>query len=127
MSLFPIEAFDHYWAMWNERDVALVRMHLERAVTDDVVFCDPVAFHAGRDALEANVRQLRVARPTVEFALGSGVDSHHDRHRYRWRMLRKGRLLLNGFDVATTTADGLIERIDGFFGPLPELPDVDRR
>jgi hypothetical protein len=122
MSLFPCEAFDHYWAMWNERDLTLLRAHLDRAVTDDVVFCDPVALHTGRAALEANVRGLRVERPTVEFVLASAVDSHHDRHRYRWHMVRQGRVLLVGYDVATTSSSGLIERVDGFFGPLAELP-----
>lgn len=120
MSRFSLEAFDHYWEMWNARDVAQVRGRLERAVTDDFVFCDPIHFHVGRDALEANVREFRADQPDAEFVLASGVDHHHNRYRYRWDFTRNGRVLVEGFDVATVSDGGLIERIDGFFGQLPD-------
>jgi hypothetical protein len=125
MSLFPAPSFGHYWSMWNERDLDLVRCHLQQAVTDDFVFCDPVNFHVGRDALERNVREFREQQPLALFVLGSGVDSHHDRCRYEWHLTRRGRVLVRGFDVATIADDGLIERIDGFFGPLPPLQPIE--
>ena len=121
MSRYSVEAFDHYWEMWNERDPTRVRAHLERAVTDDFVFCDPINFHVGKDALEANVHEFRAEQPDAEFVLASGVDHHHNRHRYRWDFTRRGRVLVEGFDVATVSENGLIERIDGFFGELPGL------
>lgn len=120
MSLFLSESFDHYWSMWNETDLDLVRGHLEKAVSEDFIFCDPINFHVGREALEQNVRELRTSRPTIEFALGSGVDSHHNRSRYVWHLVDHGKVLVKGFDVATINDDGHIERIDGFFGSLPE-------
>lgn len=119
MSLFPSPSFDHYWAMWNEGDPSKVRGHLDQAVTVNFIFCDPLHFHVGRDALEANVHGFRAEQPKVTFAVGSGVDSHHNRVRYEWHFIRGGRVLLRGFDVATLADDGLIERIDGFFGELP--------
>jgi hypothetical protein len=127
MEVFPVAAFDHYWAMWNETDPDAVRSHLDRAVTDDFVFCDPIHFHVGRDALEANVRNFRAEQPAAVFTIGSGFDSHHNRHRYQWHFTRRGRVLVTGLDIATVGEGGLIERIDGFFGPLPGLPDHDGR
>lgn len=121
MSLFPEPAFEHYWNMWNETDMSAVRGHLDQAVTPDFIFCDPLHFHVGRDALEENVRTFRGDQPQAEFAIGSGVDSHHNRYRYEWHLLRSGRVLVRGFDVTTVADNGLIERIDGFFGPLPDL------
>ena len=122
-ALFDLPAFDHYWAMWNETDLGRVREHLDQAVSEDFIFCDPLHWHVGRDALEENVRQLRTEEPLAEFDVSSGVDQHHNRYRYSWTFGRRGRVLLHGFDVATTNEDGLIERIDGFFGPLPDRPE----
>lgn len=121
MSAFPAPSFDHYWTMWNEPDVDLVRGHLDQAVSEDFIFCDPVHFHVGRDALEANVRGLRSEHPRVAFSVASGIDSHHNRVRYEWHMTMGARTIIRGFDVATTSDDGLIERIDGFFGKLPNI------
>ncbi|MDQ3469247.1 MAG: hypothetical protein M3487_05715 [Actinomycetota bacterium] len=125
MAPYPIEALDHYWAMWNERDVDRIRVHLEQAVTDDVVFCDPLHFHVGRDALEANVRGLRLRRRAAQFAVTSRVDSHHNRHRYHWRFTLGSRVVENGFDVATVADSGLLERVDGFFGELAVATPAD--
>ena len=107
--------------MWNEPNLSAVRGLLDRAVTTNFVFCDPINFHVGRDALEANVRHFRTEQPLAVFVLASGVDAHHNRVRYHWNFTRRGRTLLRGFDVATIAESGLIERIDGFFGPLSDL------
>lgn len=126
MSTFPHPSFDHYWNMWNETDLDAVRGHLDQAVTDDFIFCDPLNFHVGRDALEANVREFRTEQPLAEFTFGSGIDSHHNRHRYEWHLSRRERVLVRGFDVVTVAESALIERIDGFFGPLPDLDTTSR-
>jgi hypothetical protein len=119
MSLFVAQAFNHYFSMWNERDPAQVRSHLDQAVTEDFIFCDPQHFHTGRDALEANVLGFRADHPLVSLEVASGVDAHHNRVRYEWHILKGTRVLFRGFDVATLADSGLIERIDGFFGSLP--------
>ncbi len=120
MTQFPIPAFDHYWSMWNETDLNEVRRHLDQAVTEDFVFCDPLHWHVGRDALEQNVRQFRADQPLAEFAISSGFDNHHNRYRYSWTFGRRGRVLVHGLDIATVADNGSIERIDGFFGALPD-------
>ena len=123
MSLFPSEPFEHYLAMWNSGDAATRRHHLERAVTADVIFCDPANHHVGIDALEHNATELNAAEPDFEFEIASGFDHHHDRYRYRWRVVKHGETVLEGMDVTTVDEQGLLQRIDGFFGPIPGRPD----
>ena len=89
------------------------------------MFCDPLHHHVGRDALEANVLQLRSTYPHTAFSLGSGVDHHHDRCRYEWHFTLKGRLVIAGFDAVRIADSGLLDRIDGYFGPLPPLAATD--
>lgn len=119
MSRYPNAAFEHYWQMWNSGDLDEARRHLELAVTDGFIFCDPVEFHTGRQALAANVRRFRWRYPEAHFELRSGFDRHHNRYRYRWDMIDDGEIVVEGTDIATVADDGLIERIDGFFGPIP--------
>ncbi len=115
------ESMRHYWNMWNEPDVEQIRSHLELAVSDDVLFVDPLHQHQGKDALEANVRQLRSEKPKYSFVIASNIDGHSNRYRYRWNLMRRDRVLLKGFDVTTLNEDGMVERIDGFFGELVEF------
>lgn len=116
-------ALQHYWRMWNEDDLGLLRAHLEQAVTADVVWADPLHFHVGIDALEANARELKSAKPEYYFVIASELDAHHDRYRYQWHMKRKHRVLMRGLDIVTMNAVGLIERVDGFFGALKPPAD----
>ena len=75
----------------------------------------------GIDELEAAIRRLRTSKPDYWFVIVSEIDSHHDRLRYRWDMIRNGRTLMEGLDVVTLDPNsGLIARVDGFFGdPTP--------
>ncbi|MEZ5246980.1 MAG: nuclear transport factor 2 family protein [Acidimicrobiales bacterium] len=114
------EVLRHYLRMWNERDPAEIRAHLDRCVGDDCWWVDPVHQHTGRDGLEANVREFRATYPDADLGLGSNVDSHNGRHRYEWYITSSpGELLIRGLDVVTVDDDsGLINRVDGFFGAL---------
>jgi len=110
-----------YWTAWNEPHVDSIRRHLVDAVTDGVEWNDPRDSFVGIDALERAIRELRTSKPEYRFVIASEIDSHHDRLRYRWDMVRGGRTLMEGLDVVTVhSGSGLIERIDGFFGhPSP--------
>jgi len=107
-----------YLRMWNEPDPAMIRHHLEVAVTDDCLWVDPLHQHVGREPLHAQVNEFRQTYPDADLGLGSNVDSHNDRYRYEWIITVSGELLLRGFDVTTLAPSGLIERVDGFFGTL---------
>ena len=113
------DALTHYLDMWNERNPELVRGHLDQAVSEDMLFVDPRDQHTGRDALHQNVRRFRRAFPDADLFLTTGVDGHNNRYRYNWRIAVGEQVILDGFDVTTLNDDELIERVDGFFGPLP--------
>jgi hypothetical protein len=107
-----------YWTAWNEADLDAVPGHLDRAVTAEVEWNDPRDSFVGIDELERAVRRLRTEKPRYRFVIASEIDHHHDRLRYRWDMVSRGRTLMEGLDVVTVDpASGLITRVDGFFGP----------
>jgi hypothetical protein len=115
------EALVSYWTAWNELDLTRVEDHLVVAVTDDVVWNDPRDSFVGINELKAAICRLRQEKPEYEFFIRSEIDHHHDRFRYRWDMVRKGRVLMEGLDIVTVEpSSGLIARVDGFFGhPTP--------
>ena len=121
------EAMQHYLQMWNETDPDHIRAHLDKAVTHDCLWVDPIHCHTGRDALEENVRGFRSDYPDAVLGLTSNVDGHHGRYRYEWAIHVGGEPFITGFDVATFAENGLIDRVDGFFGELQraasESPD----
>ena len=117
MSTAP-PSFDHMLAAWNEPDPAKVRQHLDRALTDDVHFVDPSVDLVGVDAFEANVHHVHEQIPGAVYSRTSDVDEHHRHFRYHWAIHLDGELILAGFDVAVTDADGRVEKVIGFFGPL---------
>ena len=119
------DALRHYWTMWNEPDLDHVRRHLDLAVSVDFVFADPMHFHTGRDALEENVRTIRTNKPHYRFAIASELDVQNDCYRYEWHLLRKARFLMNGFDIAQINTDGQLARVDGFFGDLVPVAELD--
>lgn len=119
------DALVAYWTAWNESDLDLVPHHLASAVTDDVEWNDPRDSFVGIEALEAAIRRLRSSKPEYRFTIASEIDGHHGRLRYRWDMTRGDRTLMEGLDVVTLAPDGLIARVDGFFGhPTPIDPAV---
>ena len=107
-------------AAWNEPDPDRVRAHLERALATDVEFIDPSIETHGIDEFEANVHGVKGRLPGAVYERTSGVDSHHRLHRYSWRISRDGELVLSGFDVTEVDESGMVLRVLGFFGPLPD-------
>lgn len=116
------DALISYWSAWNEPELEQVRKHLVDAVTDDVEWNDPRDSFVGIDDLEAAIIRLRSTKPEYRFVIASEIDHQHDRLRYRWDMIRNGRTLMEGLDVATLhSSTGLIARVDGFFGHLTPI------
>jgi hypothetical protein len=60
--------------------------------------------------------------PDHIFRRTSGVDAHHGRGRYAWELVAPtGAVAVSGLDVIEFAPDGRVQRIVGFFGPLPEI------
>ena len=112
-----------YWTMWNAEDLSQLRPLIDRCVTPDVEWVDPRDHFTGRDDLEACARRLKESKPNYRFEIVSEIDGHHDRLRYRGNMVSRGRVLMEGLDVVTLSPDGLISRVEGFFGPLTPVAD----
>lgn len=119
------ESLVSYWHAWNEVDLRRVPEHLTGAVCEDVEWNDPRDSFVGILALEEAIGRLRTSQPGLRFVMASEVDHHHGRLRYRWDMVRRGRTLMEGLDIVTLDATGLICRIDGFFGNPTPIRDVD--
>jgi len=115
------DALVAYWTAWNEDDLDAVPGLLAEAVTERVEWHDPRDSFVGVAELEAAMRRLRTDKPDYRFVITSEIDHHHRRLRYRWDMVRKGRVLMEGLDIVTLEpSSGLICRVDGFFGyPTP--------
>jgi hypothetical protein len=116
-----------YWTAWNETSLQNVPTHLSKAVTENVEWNDPRDSLMGRTALEHLVLELRTSKPTYRFVLASEIDHQHGRLRYRWNMVNRNRVLMEGLDVATLCPHtGLIQRVDGFFGHPTQIGDQTR-
>ena len=118
------ESFDHMLAAWNEPDPTKVRDHLDKALAPEVHFVDPSIDVVGIDAFEENVHRVHEQVPGAVYSRTSDVDGHHGHHRYHWASHLDGELRLAGFDVAVTDAEGRVEKVIGFFGPLDPSADA---
>lgn len=115
------KSLDSMLAAWNEPDAAKVRGHLEQALDRSVRFVDPSIDVSGIDGFEANVHEVKSKIPGAVYSRTSGVDSQHNFHRYHWAISQNGLLLISGFDVTETNADGKVVCVIGFFGEVPDL------
>jgi hypothetical protein len=120
MSAHPTP-IDNMLAVWNERDLSLIRGRLEAVLAPEIAFIDPTIVTNGLGEFEENVRDFRTKYPQAHIRRASGIDSHHNLHRYNWEITVEEKVFLAGFDVTETTADGKVCRVLGFFGPLPKL------
>ena len=119
MAALP-QSFKHLLAAWNESDLGQIRSHLDKAITPQIEFTDPNFCIRGIDAFENMIKEFRKNAPKATCAHTSGYDSHHNRFRYQWTVQVNPNTAVVGYDVTTLNDDGLVERIDGFFGELPE-------
>ena len=52
------------------------------------------------------------------------MDQHHGMFRFSWVMVDpQERPILEGMDFVEVAADGLLQRITGFFGAFPPVPE----
>ena len=115
------EVFEEYLAAWRSADEATIRLHVDRSLATSIVWCDPNYNIEGRDAVVEMIVEFHKLVPDAGLSLTTKVDSHHDRHRYDWLVTSGGRSVMRGTDVVMVNGDGLISRIDGFFGRLEPL------
>lgn len=113
------QCFIDMLAAWNEKDPSKVRGHLDKALADDVVFVDPKYWVEGIDAFEKMVAEFHAEYAVSTCEHISGLDHHHNRYRYEWRVSVNGVPAVTGMDVVELNDAGKVARVDGFFGPFP--------
>ncbi len=114
------EIVQAYMAAWNEHDETERRALLDRAWADDGRYTDTMSDAPGREALVALISQFHQRMPGASIIATSGIDEHHGRLRFTWKMTaRDGSTGMEGIDVGQVADDGRLQSITGFFGPLP--------
>jgi hypothetical protein len=109
-----------YGEAWNEADEVKRAALLELSFAADGTYEDPQSRYEGRDALSEGIRDFLGRNPGARIEIASGVDRHHDKIRFRWRLLAAdGSITSEGMDYGELAEDGRIKRIVGFFGPFP--------
>jgi hypothetical protein len=109
------EVLASYLEAWNTNDPAERAALLERSVTDDVVFIDPMAHLAGRADLAQHIAAMHATYAGVRFEPGGEVDSHNNVLRTAWVAKLGDKVVLRGLDVDDVADDGRLSRIIGFF------------
>ena len=115
----PSELIELYIAAWCEPDRARRQQLLERVWAEDGIYTDPTARVAGRTQFVDHIGGFFKQFPQARLEVTSGVDAHHEVIRFTWRMvLADGKVLVEGIDFGELAADGKLQRIVGFFGPV---------
>jgi SnoaL-like domain len=110
-----------YMAAWNEPDERKRRQLLEKAWADDGRYTDPMSDAQGRDALVALISQFHKQMPGAGILPTSGIDEHHGRLRFAWKMTAAdGSTGMEGIDIGQLAEDGRLQSIVGFFGTPPQ-------
>jgi hypothetical protein len=111
---------DTYFAAWNETDPARRRALLEQTWVPEGVYTDPLSFVTGLDEIDTMVAGVQQQFPGHPFSLLSGVDAHHDRIRFEWRLADpQATPVMDGIDVVELAEDGRFRRLSGFIGTRP--------
>ncbi len=109
-----------YGAAWNEPDPARRKALLEKAWAADGTYTDPMAEIAGREALIELISQFQKQMPGAQIVLTSGIDEHHKRIRFGWRVAAPdGATRMEGIDIGQLDEDGRLRSIVGFWGSPP--------
>jgi hypothetical protein len=104
-----------YLSAWNATDAGERLVLLERSVTDDIEFIDPMKHALGRDALAGHIAETQAAYPGLTFAAGGDSDGHNNLVRQPWAALRGDEVVLRGLDIDEVAPDGRLSKIIGFF------------
>ncbi|MBL8289791.1 MAG: nuclear transport factor 2 family protein [Rubrivivax sp.] len=114
------ELIEVYIGAWGEPQRQRRLALLEQAWAEDGLYADPSAHVAGRTALADHIGGVLRRSPGARFALTSAVQVHHRFLRFGWRMvLPDGSVPVEGLDIGDLSPAGQLQRIVGFFGPLP--------
>ena len=112
---------DRYCQVWAEPDAEHRAKLLASVWAAGATYTDPSVHAAGAEELLVHISKVQALRPEAMVLRTSQVDEHRRIARFAWHVVQAdGIALPEGLDIAFFTPDGTkIERIIGFFGPLP--------
>jgi hypothetical protein len=112
------DTVEAYIAAWNEQDEGKRLALLDKCWADGATYTDPMSDVSGRDGLIALIDQFHQQMPGAGIAITSGIDEHHGRIRFGWKVTNAPQQM-EGIDVGRLTGDGRLESIVGFWGSPP--------
>ena len=105
-----------YGEAWLETDAQRRAELLERAWATDAVYCDPLAFVRGREALSQHIAETQAGLSGGRIEVTAEATRHHDSAHFPWAISDAGgATVLTGFDVVQLDDAGRITRLTGFF------------
>jgi hypothetical protein len=112
---------NRYCHAWSEPDPMLRADLLDSVWAAGATYTDPSVHAANSKELLDYIGKVQARRPGAKVMRTSRIDEHHRMARFAWHVVQAdGTALPEGIDIAFISADGTkIERIIGFFGPVP--------
>jgi hypothetical protein len=123
MTNFDTQVQD-YLAIWNEADEEKRAELARKLFTPDATYVDPMVAATNPDVIAATVGAVRGQFPGWTFRQVGEIDAHNSFARFRWALSPDASTApedapVIGFDVASFTEDGAIERVTGFLDRVP--------
>jgi hypothetical protein len=119
-----------YIEAWSTPEEAARRDLLDVSLADDALYTDPAYEVRGREEIASHIgRSLSGeaydgAGAGARIPISSRVDQHHGMFRFSWVLVDpQERPTLEGMDFVELAADGRLQRITGFFGAFPPIPE----
>jgi hypothetical protein len=112
---------DRYCEVWSEPDERRRAELLASVWGPQATYTDPSVHAANAEELLSHIATVQSRRPGARVVRTSRVDVHHGIARFAWHVVQAdGTTLPEGLDIAFISTEGTrIERIIGFFGPVP--------
>ncbi len=109
-----------YMNAWNETNADKRSALLDAAWADSGTYTDPMADVSGRAGLSETIDGFHKQMPGASIALASGIDEHHKRIRFAWKLkAADGTVPIEGIDIGMLAEDGRLQSILGFWGNPP--------
>jgi hypothetical protein len=125
------EALLAYAEAWNTPDATKRRELLDIGLSDDCSYTDPAYEVRGKEELADHIGRSVSGEAYdglgagARIPLSSGLDQHHGMFRFTWVLIepQEQQIFLEGMDFVELAADGRLQRITGFFGTFPPIPE----
>jgi hypothetical protein len=125
------EALLAYAEAWNTPDATKRRELLDIGLSNDCSYTDPAYEVRGKEELADHIGRSFSGEAYdglgagARIPLSSGLDQHHGMFRFTWVLIepQEQQILLEDMDFVELAADGRLQRITGFFGTFPPIPE----